>query len=160
MRGNWIRRTVFGLVIAAGVLCVLYAPRDTSPPPVLAQEEGSNRYYTAAIPVTSADTAGVALQIPAAGRTIRIRSMTFYYDNAANTNTANIGIVQANAGQTRVTGTWLGEAMTSSGVKTLSYSPMIRIAGTTAQAGLRLFITAASSDTLDASVEYEVILDR
>lgn len=113
---------------------------------------------TAYIAPTTADTAGVVLRTPHGGQTIVIRRVTVWYDNAANTNPAYIGIVQSNAAQTRVL--WLGDAMASSGISALEYGPMyFRVAGATARAGLRAFISAASSDTLEAVVEYEVVND-
>lgn len=118
----------------------------------------SSEVESAYISITTADTAGTLLRIPRGGQTIVIRKLTIWYDNAANTNPAYIGIVTATAGQTRQL--WLGDAMASSGISVNEYGPMyFRLTPTTAQAGVRLFISAASSDSLEAVAEYEVVND-
>jgi len=147
-----IKRTAFLLIALAVVL--MMGPGA----PLVAQQETQSKTYSAVILPTIADTAGVLLQIPAAGRTIKIHRLLLWYDNAANTNPAYIGIVTANQAHTRAL--WFGKAMTSAGFDVFTYEPEARIAASTAQGGVRMFISAAASDTLEAIVEYEIIFDN
>lgn len=105
---------------------------------------------------TDADTTSAALLFPNPSQTILIKRITLWYDNAANTNPVYVGIVAATAAHTRQL--WLGRTMTSSGIETITFDNINRvITPSTAQAGVRLFISAASSDSLFAKVEYEIV---
>ena len=141
-----MKRALFTAVIAAmlGVFALSMADAGTT--------------EIALVSITAADTAGVVLRTPRSGQTVRVRTVTLMYDNGAAAGQAYAGIVQSNAAHTRVL--WFGQTMTSSGVETITWGPInYTVAAATAQAGLRLFISAASSDSLQALVEYEVIND-
>lgn len=87
-------------------------------------------------------------------QTIVIKKITLWYDNAANTNAIYAGVITQNAAHTRHL--WLGKAMTSSGIEAFEYDNInLRITPSTAQSpGLRLFVSAASSDSIYAKVDY------
>jgi hypothetical protein len=151
MEGDLMIRRMF--VVTLLLAAVMFAI------PVQAPAQMSPRSLDAYIAPTIADTASVLLQIPTAGRTLRIRTITLWYDNAANTNPVYAGIVTADAARTRQL--WLGEAMATSGIKGISWLYINRkIPSTVAQAGVLLFISGAASDTLSATVEYELITDN
>lgn len=110
----------------------------------------------AVIAQTTADTASVALAFPRSTQTVLIKRILCWYDNAANTNPFYVGIVAATAAQT--VQFWLGTAMVTSGIATVSYENLNkRIDPATAQAGVRVFASAASSDSIMVKVEYELI---
>lgn len=118
--------------------------------------EAADLTLTAVVTQTDADTSGSLLVVPTASQTILIKRITLFYDNAANTNPIYAGIVTANAAHTR--SLWLGQAMTSSGIATVQYDNINRlITPATAQTGLRLFVSAASSDSIMGIVEYELV---
>lgn len=127
------------------------------PRPAFAQS--SPRNLDAFIQLTTADTASVLLQVPGAGRTIRILSITLFYSNAANTNPVYVGITTADQARTRQL--WLGQTMVTSGKATLQFLDLNRkVPAATAAGGLLLFVSGAASDTLEANVQYEVVTDN
>lgn len=125
--------------------------------PVPAQQ--SPRTLDAYIAPTTADTSSVLLSVPTAGRTIRIRAITLFYSNAANTNPVYVGVTTADAARTRQL--WLGQTMVSSGKATLQWLDINRkIPAATAQGGLLIYISGTATDTLSANVEYEIVTDN
>lgn len=111
---------------------------------------------TAVAVQTNADTTSVAFPIPNPNQTILIKQITVFYDNAANTNPIYVGINDATAAFTRRL--WLGQAMVSSGIQTIQYVGLDqKIDAATAQLGIRVFLSAASSDSIMAIVSYELI---
>lgn len=104
------------------------------------------------------DTVSVLLAQPGPRRTILVRNITVYYENAANTNSVFAGIQVASFTRTRYL--WLGTPMASGAAGTLNWQNInTKILGDSARAGLILFLSAASSDTLSGYIEYEIIPD-
>lgn len=69
------------------------------------------------------------------------------------------GIVTADAAQTRHL--WLGELTATNALKTYVWADINRkIPAAVAQAGIRLFVSGAGTDTLEANVEYEIVTDN
>jgi len=117
------------------------------------------RSLDAYIGVTSADTAGVLLQIPTAGRTIRIKTITVWADNAASASVIYAGIVSADAAQTRYW--WSGQTLASTAINTNVWFGINRkIPASVAQAGARFYISGASTDSIAANVDYEIDTDN
>lgn len=113
------------------------------------------RADSAIILPTIADTAGVLLTVPLDGRTIRINSVLLFYDEDVTPNQVYAGIVRANAAHTREL--WLGQLSVASAAGTLSWpSIRLRLAGSVAQGGVRLFLSGVT-DTLSGVVDYDVI---
>ncbi len=107
---------------------------------------------------TSADTASILLPGIRATQRYKIKNITVFYDNAANTNPLYVAIQLPSYSQTVYF--WAGQAMTSSGITTVQYTNVNAVVSAPADStagGLRFFISAASSDTLFASLDYDVI---
>lgn len=113
---------------------------------------------TAYILPTTADTASVLLAKPGSNRTLLIRNITVFYENAANTNTVHAGIQVASFTRTRYL--WLGQPMTSGAAGTINWQNLnVRILGDSARVGAILFLSATTSDTLSGYIEYEIVPD-
>lgn len=138
---------VSSLALALVLLLAVPAPAQMTP-----------RTLDAWIGPTSADTAGVLLQIPGPGRSIRIVAISTFADNAASASTVYAGIVSADAAQTRYL--WLGKVLSSTAINTDVWEVHRKIPAAVAQAGVRLYISGASTDTLSANVEYEIVTDN
>lgn len=112
--------------------------------------------FVAEVTQTNADTASVGLKFPNSTQTILIKDITFWYDNAANTNTFYVGIVSATAAHTRQL--WLSQTMANAGVNTVQLNDInYKITPSVAQAGVRVFLSASTSDSISALVEYEFV---
>lgn len=112
--------------------------------------------FTAYIAPVTTDTSGVLLAIPNSQQTVLVKKIIIFYDNGAAASIFYVGICTADQAHTRQL--WFGHTMAGSGISTAIFDNLNkRITPATAQAGVRLFCNAASSDTLEALVEYELI---
>ena len=113
---------------------------------------------SAQIAQTAADTASVLLDPIRSTQRYLVKSITVFYDNAANTNPLYVALQLPSHSRTRYF--WTGQAMTSSGIATLQWSDINTIVDAPADStagGLRFFISATTSDSLWAHLDYEVI---